>query len=216
MRLLALFPALLAAPLSAQTLTGAEADVLPRLIDSLCVELHPANGCEQVILLTGTNDSSSADLVILTDRRNPDHEGAPLLVLRDAVYNGSMWGMSPSLETGEGHSVLLHSEQSGIGRHPWFQTLHIGWREDGFRLIGFGYSSYDRMTSGNYSCSIDFETGDWTAATTWVDVESETEETEASSGTLEGGPPALTGHGAFAPLPAPCRAAQDLFFDRMP
>jgi hypothetical protein len=216
MRFLALIPALLATPLSAQTLTLAETDTLPRLIDSLCVDIHPLNGCEQVILMTRRDDESSADLVILSDRRLADDPSAPLLVLRNATYNGSMWGMSPSLEEGDGRTVLLHSEQSGIGRHPWFQTLRIGWQEDAFRVLGFGYSSYDRMTSGNYSCSVDFETGDWTAEATWVDVESETEESEASSGTLEGGPPALMDQNAYATLPAPCQAAQDLFFSRMP
>jgi hypothetical protein len=216
MRILALFLAVAATPLTAQTLTLTEAETLPRLIDSLCVDIHPANGCEQVILLEAADDESSADLVILADRRLRDNGGAPLLVLRNAVFNGSMWGMSPSLEQGEGRSVFLHSEQSGIGRHPWFQSLRIGWLEDEFRVLGFGYSSYDRMTSGSYSCSIDFETGDWTADATLVEVERETEDSEASSGTLEGGPPRLTDHGAFAPLPEPCQAAQNLFFSRMP
>lgn len=216
MRILALFLAVAATPLTAQTLTLTEAETLPRLIDSLCVDIHPANGCEQVILMEAADDESSADLVILADRRLRDNGGAPLLVLRNAVFNGSMWGMSPSLEQGDGHIVLLHSEQSGIGRHPWFQTLRIGWLEDDFRVLGFGYSSYDRMTSGSYSCSVDFETGDWTAESTWVDVERETEESEVGSGTLDGGPPRLTDHDAFAPLPAPCQAAQNLYFSRIP
>ncbi|MGI3184836.1 hypothetical protein [Nioella aestuarii] len=216
MRISALILSLLTTPLAAQDLTNGEAEILPRLIDSLCVDIHPLNGCEQVIVLTGAEDDGSADLMILSDRRLSDDPGAPLLVLRNAAFNGSMWGMSPSLEEGEGRTVLVHSEQSGIGRHPWFQTLRIGWQDDAFRVLGVGYSSYDRMTSGNYSCSVDFETGHWTADTTWVDVESETEESEASSGTLEGGPPELTEYSAFTPLPSPCQAAQNLFFSRLP
>lgn len=216
MRFLALIPALLAAPLSAQTLTPGEADTLPRLIDSLCVNIHPLNGCEQVILLTGAEDESSADLVILSDRRLSDDPAAPLLVLRDAAFNGSMWGMSPTLEDGEGRTVLLHSEQSGIGRHPWFQTLRIGWQDDAFRVQGFGYSSYDRMTSSSYSCSLDYDTGEWVAEAVWVDPESEEEQAVAQAGTIATPAPLLTDQNAFASLPEPCRRVQDLFFENLP
>ncbi|WP_420397785.1 hypothetical protein [Nioella sp.] len=216
MRFLALFAALLASPATAQDLTLPESDTLPRLIDSLCVDIHPLNGCEQVILLTSRDDDSSADLVILSDRRLQDDPGAPLLVLRNAAYNGSMWGMSPSLEEGDGRTVLLRSEQSGIGRHPWFQTLRIGWQEDAFRVQGFGYSSYDRFTSGGYSCSLDYDNGEWVAEATWVDPESEEEHSVAQSGTLDSPAPLLSDHGAFAALPAPCQAVQTLFFDNLP
>lgn len=216
MRFLTLFAALLASPATAQDLTLAEADTLPRLIDSLCVDIHPLNGCEQVILLTSRDDESSADLVILSDRRLQDDPGAPLLVLRDAAYNGSMWGMSPSLEDGEGRTLLLRSEQSGIGRHPWFQTLRIGWQENAFRVQGFGYSSYDRFTSGGYSCSLDYDSGDWVAEATWVDPESEEEQSVSQSGTLDSPAPLLADHGAFAALPDPCQAVQTLFFDNLP
>ncbi|WP_306047016.1 hypothetical protein [Nioella sp. MMSF_3534] len=216
MRFLALFAALLASPATAQDLSLTETDTLPRLIDSLCVDIHPLNGCEQVILLTSRDDESSADLVILSDRRLQDDPGAPLLVLRDAAYNGSMWGMSPSLEEGEGRTVLLRSEQSGIGRHPWFQTLRIGWQEDAFRVQGFGYSSYDRFTSGGYSCSLDYDSGDWRAEATWVDPESEAEQSVAQRGTLDSPAPLLSDHGAFAALPAPCQTVQTLFFDNLP
>jgi hypothetical protein len=216
MRFLALIPALLATPLSAQTLTLAEADTLPRLIDSLCVDIHPLNGCEQVILLTGRDDESSADLVILSDRRLADDPSAPLLVLRNATYNGSMWGMSPSLEEGDGRTVLLRSEQSGIGRHPWFQTLRISWQEDAFRVLGFGYSSYDRFTSSSYSCSLDYDRGAWMAEATWVDPESEEEQSESQSGTLDSPAPLLSNQGAFAALPDPCQDVQTLFFDNLP
>lgn len=216
MRFLALFAALLASPATAQDLSLTETDTLPRLIDSLCVDIHPLNGCEQVILLTSRDDESSADLVILSDRRLADDPSAPLLVLRNAAYNGSMWGMSPSLEEGEGRTVLLRSEQSGIGRHPWFQTLRIGWQEDAFRVQGFGYSSYDRFTSGGYSCSLDYDSGDWRAEATWVDPESEDEQSVAQRGTLDSPAPLLSDHGAFAALPAPCQTVQTLFFDNLP
>lgn len=216
MRIVAFILSILASPLAAQSLGLDEANVLPRLIDSLCVDIHPLNGCEQVILLTGAEDNSSADLIILSDRRLQQAPGAALLTVRDAAFNGSMWGMSPSLEQGENHTVLLHSEQSGIGRHPWFQTLHIGWQEDAFRVQGFGYSSYDRFTSGGYSCSLDYNTGQWVAEATWVDPESEEEQSVAQSGTLDSPAPLLADHGASAAMPDPCQDVQSLFFNNLP
>ena len=212
---LALLGTLLTGSAHGQDLPPSEAATLPRLIDSLCIDLHPSNGCEQVILLESESHPDAADLVILTDRRRHEGGGTPLLVLRGAVYNGAMWGMSPSLEETTGRQLLLHSEQSGIGRSPWFQTLRIGWREDGFHLMGFSYSSYDRITSGGYDCDMDYAAGSWTSSAYWVDPESGEETGQETAGGQAGAPPPLTADTAQQ-MPAPCQAVQELYWQRLP
>ncbi len=157
--LLAALPFLVTTPLVAQTLTAEETALLPRVIDSLCIDLVPgSSGCEQVFLLENTNETDTADLIILTDRRNTSGS-LPLLTLRQAVFNGAMWGMSPSLEETLDGQLYLNSEQIGIGRSPWMQSITLDWEEDGFVMTAFDYSTYDRAVGGSFNCSVDFRTG---------------------------------------------------------
>ena len=216
MRFFVFFIVLLSQPAKAQELTLSEADTLPSLIDSLCVDIHPLDGCEQVILLSSQDDEPSADLLILSDRRLQDDPGAPLLILRNAVYNGSMWGMSPSLEEGDVGTVLLSSENTGMGRYPWFQTMRIVWQEDAFRVQSFKHASYDRITTSTYSCSIDYSSREWMTKVFWLDPGSKAEKSSLQSGTVDSPAPLLMDQGDFAELPAPCQTAQALFFESLP
>lgn len=214
MRFLAFFVGVLSTPVNGQDLNLFEANVLPRLIQSMCVDIHPSNGCEQVILLS--SDEDSADIVILSDRRLQDASSAPLLILRNAVFNGALWGMSPSLEEGDVGTVLLRSEQISVGRHAWSQTLRIGWQEDAFRVLGFKDVSFDKVTLSSFTCSIDYHRGEWMAETTWVDPQSEEDKSAAESGTLDSPAPLLSDHSAVIDRPGPCQAARRLFFDNLP
>lgn len=220
MRLLTLMGGVLAtalsAPLSAQTLSAPEATILPRLIDSLCIDIHPATGCEQVILLTGPEDTETADLIILGDRRDPDHGAVPLFVLREAVFDGSLWGMAPSLEDGQARSLLLHSEQSGIGPHPWFQTLRIDWRDGAFHVTGYSYSTYDRLTASSFTCDVDYAAGSYRADYVLNDPETEAEQAVADSGATDPEPVALSLWHAFAPMPEICSRHWNRYFNLLP
>ena len=215
MRILALLLAVLAVPLNAQELTAPEAGTLLRLIDSACIDIHPANGCEQVILLESAGDGDTADLIILTDRRT-DPGGAPLLAARQIAYNGSMWGMSPTLEEGDGGTVLLHSEQSGIGRHPWFQTLTIGWLDEGFFVLTFAYSGYDRLSGSSFACDVDYRDGLYRANVAINDPESEEETEYPDSGQTQASPIPLSNLHAFTPMPDICTAQWDRYFALVP
>jgi len=214
MRFLALFPMLVAAPAAAQTLTASEADILPRLIDSLCVDIHPSNGCEQVVLLE-SGEPDTADLVILTDRRT-DPAGDPVLVARSFTFNGTMWGMSPSLQDVGNRQVNVQSEQTGIGRHPWFQDLRIGWQDDGFVLLAYSYSSYDRFTASGFSCEVDYVAGQFRTEIAINDPETEVETIEADSGATDPEPIPLTDWHAFAPMPEICTQAWNHYFTLVP
>jgi hypothetical protein len=148
-------------PAAAQTLSGPESDTLPRLIASACFDLiEDRNGCETVILLASETEPDTADLLVLTDRRI-DPAGAPLLVARGIVFNGPLWGMSPWLEQAENGSLLVQSEQTGIGRFPWTQTLTLAWRDGEFVVAGYTRSTYDRITASSAGCDVNLLTGDY-------------------------------------------------------
>jgi len=195
-------------PALAQDLSPGEADLLPRLIDSACMELIEAyNGCEQVILLSSAVDPDRADLVILSDwRTEPPSE--PLLIARSIAFNGSMWGMAPELAQAENGSLQLTSQQTGIGRFPWHQTLTIAYREDAFVLAGFSYSTYDRAEGHRMSCDVNLLTGDYIVEAMRYDPETERHTPVLEDiGQIEAMVIDAQNLGTNAPFPAPCEDA---------
>lgn len=162
----------LAASAAAQGLTDSEAALLPRVIDRACIDLTDAYiGCEHILLLTSEAEPDRADLIILPDRR--DGASDPVLVARSVSFNGAMWGMAPSLGQSNAGALLLRSEQTGIGRFPWHQTLTIAEKEGIYQIIGFTYSAYDRAMGGAMSCDVNLITGDFVAEATRIDPETE-------------------------------------------
>lgn len=159
---LALTLALLAPPLAAQELTAPEASLLPRIIDTLCMDLIPdRNGCETAVLLTSQQDDLTADLVIFTDRREGNDQTVETVMLaRSMVFNGWAFGQSPSLEA-SGNSLRVNSEQTGIGRYGWEQTLTLAWRDGTVTLAGITHAAFDRATLRNMRCDVNLLSGDW-------------------------------------------------------
>lgn len=197
----------------AQDLDAGEAATLPRLIASGCFDIHDSTGCETVILLESAEEADTADLVILTDRRT-EPPAAPLLVVRSVAFNGAMWGMAPSLEQAPNGSLLLHSEQTGIGRYPWTQTLTLAFREGEFLVAGFSYSTYDRALGHNFGCDLNLLTGRYEATLVRVtDPDAGTEEATDLGGRTAPERVAVRAWDAFRPLPAPCAEAMDGFYD---
>ena len=205
----------LASPLAAQDLTTSEADLLPRVIDSLCIDLVEANnGCEQVTLIANSQEPDTADLIILTDRRT-DPGGEPLAVIRQIAFNGAMWGMSPSLEAGEDGTLLLNSEQTGMGRHPWLQTLEITYldADTGFAVTGYHYTTYDRMSAAGFTCDFDMDSGQVRMETSIMNPE--TEQTETTEEEYDLAPARMPLHlwQAFQESPGPCGDGLSRFFE---
>ena len=205
----------LASPLAAQDLTAPEADLLPRVIDSLCIDLVEAhNGCEQITLIANSQEPDTADLIILTDRRT-DPGGEPLAVIRQIAFNGAMWGMSPSLEAGEDGTLLLNSEQTGMGRHPWLQTLEITYldADTGFAVTGYHYTTYDRMSAAGFTCDFDMAGGHIHMESYDIDPETEQEVVTEEDFNLTPARMPLHLWQAFQESPGPCGDGLSRFFE---
>ncbi len=210
-RLLVLFLGLISLsftpPAQAHDLTTAETEILPRIIDSVCIDMvNDSNGCEQTLVLASQTEPDRADLVILRDRRTqPPSE--PLLIARNIVFNGAMWGMAPTLQTTQHNSLLLTSQQIGLGRRPWTQTYTIAYRDGRFVLAGFTYSTYDRIMGGNMDCDVNLRTGDYVVNATTIDPETEQEiVTLSDTGRIEPMNLDIAHLGENALFPAPCNA----------
>lgn len=210
-----LLAALAALPANAQS--DAEAAVLPRIIDTLCINMVEAlNGCETAVLLTSDSDPDAADLMILSDRRASDAQSI-LSVTRNIAFNGAMFGQSPRLEAGDNGTLYVHEEQIGIGRSPWTNTLTIIHRDDGFLVAGQSYSTYDRIAGGTYSCDVNLLTGGWIIAADRINTESgETIYDVSDTGTAMSARPVLADWSWSRGLPAPCEVPLTDWFNAEP
>lgn len=197
--------ALFALPASAQT--PPETQVLPRLIDTLCIDLiEERNGCETAVLLVSDSERDAADLIIFSDRRAEAAQEV-LAVVRGIAFNGTWFGQAPSLEQAENGSLLLRAEQIGIGRTPWSLTLTIVHRTEGFLIAGLTYRTYDRLFAGTFSCDVNILTGDWItfAETPHSDVTVLEPFYQAEDrGQIEGARLLLADWTLDTPLPGPC------------
>lgn len=109
------------------------------------------------------NGDSGADLYIyrnLDPARDLATPAKPALVKKDAAWSGAMWGTRPSLETNDKGSLLIKSENSGVGRDRWSQTVTVVYRNKEFIVAGFTRDSYDTLDpNASHSCDLNFLSG---------------------------------------------------------
>ncbi len=206
----AALPLLLPAPSGAQGLSPSETTALPRVIDHLCHNIHDLNGCENIFLLENIEEPDTADLIVLPDRRTDAED--PLLILRSVAFNGAMWGMSPSLEAA-GEGFTLHSEQTGIGRHPWHESLTVRWIDDAFYVTAYAFSTYDRILAASANCNLDILGGYASTELSLVDMETEADEVTGRSWSVEMELIPITDWRAFMGTPEPCAVIMDAFYE---
>ena len=207
----------LATSAHAQNVSPAEVAVLPRIIDTLCVDLvADLNGCETAVLLASDTEPDTADLIIFADRRAAD---GPIILAatRSIAYNGPLFGQSPLLEQAQNGSLRLHAEQVGIGRAPWTETLTIAYRDGDFLIAGRTYTTYDRALGGGFTCDINLLTGDWVTSADRPNPETEETIYEAdNSGRLPPEQPLLDDWTWTTPLPTPCAIELDAWWAAAP
>jgi len=109
------------------------------------------------------NGDSNTDLYIyraLDPSRDLATAVKPALVKKDVAWNGAMWGQRPSLDTNSKGSLLIKSENSGMGRSRWSQTLTVIYRNKEFVVAGLTRDAYDTLDpNAGHSCDLNFLSG---------------------------------------------------------
>jgi hypothetical protein len=71
-----------------------------------------------------------------------------------------MFGQDPSIEPLPSGSLAVHSQNSGIGRDRWEQTLTLAYRNEQFVVAGYTFSHYDTLdTNDTGACDYNVLTG---------------------------------------------------------
>ncbi|MDO5606687.1 MAG: hypothetical protein Q4G25_16160 [Paracoccus sp. (in: a-proteobacteria)] len=123
-------------------------------VADLCLDLDPARGgCEQVALERAAADGGDLDLVIRAQT------GEELARADGIAWGGPMDGQAPELQRNEAGSLVLLTENTGVGRYGWNQSLTIAFRDGAYLVVGYDYGVFDRISGSTMSCSWNLRTG---------------------------------------------------------
>ncbi len=139
-------------------------DIAPeRIIDAANGDWDK-DGKQDIALLVAPAEQGD-DIGIYIYLRDKDHDllklvtTAPKKVWGNASLDG-MFGQDPSIKGLPNGSIAVHSENSGVGRDRWDQTLTLAYRSGAFIVAGYTYNYYDTLdTNNNGSCDYNVLTG---------------------------------------------------------
>ena len=78
----------------------------------------------------------------------------------DLVWGDNFGGREPSLSVNSRGSLLIKSQNFGVGRSRWEETLTVAFRNFQFYVVGFTYSYFDTFDKNyNGNCDINLFTG---------------------------------------------------------
>lgn len=153
-------PMVLALALVATAAARAEPDY-SRILDAETFSAEGNGDTDRAILVE--NGDSGADLYIyraLEPSFDPAKPPKPALLKKNAAWSGGIWGSRPSLESNAKGSLLIKSENTGIGRDKWTQTLTVVHRNGAFIVAGLTRSAYDSLEPNSaHSCDLNFLSG---------------------------------------------------------
>jgi hypothetical protein len=113
------------------------------------------------------NRDGNPDLALLVAPASEDDETGIYIYLRDKEHLlltlaasapnkvagntslGSLVGQDPTISALPNGSIAVHSENSGVGRDRWAETLTIAYRNAAFVVAGFTYSHNDTLEPDN-------------------------------------------------------------------
>lgn len=130
------------------------------VLDSKTLSFMDGNTDRAVLV---ENGDSGADLYLYLNLEPARDIAKPLkaaLVKKSVAWSGGMWGTRPSLETTARGSLLIKSENTGVGRDRWTQTLTVVYRNKDFVVAGLTRESYDTLDpNAVHSCDLNFLSG---------------------------------------------------------
>lgn len=145
----------------ATTVYASEATIQPsQAISAVTTDWNEDGGFDRAILVDGGGDD--ADLYIyLSGTSDSDDENMELHLFKPGfAWMGTMWGQQPRLSLNDRGSLMIYTENTGIGRSAWNQKLTIAWRNKQFVVAGYTYDSYDRLDPDNVlNCDLNLLTG---------------------------------------------------------
>jgi hypothetical protein len=130
-----------------------------RVISSVTISFDGGDEGRAVLV---SNGDAGADLYVYPLADGPQDASTPakpMLVKKNIAWSGTMFGTRPSLETNAKGSLLIKSENTGVGRDRWTETIAVVYRNKELVVAGLTRESYDAVEpNGSHSCDLNFLT----------------------------------------------------------
>jgi hypothetical protein len=145
---------------SAQSPKPADALRIENVLSASTLSFRNDGSMDRAVLVGGED---GADLYLYLAQTAPG--GGPdalklALAKKNFVWSGAMWGTLPSLSQNGKGSLIVKSENTGIGRNKWEQALTVAWRNNEFLVVGVTYHSFDGLDpKAGGSCDLNLVTG---------------------------------------------------------
>ena len=155
------FAAFLAGPLASPVMAQiAPAIVAPdKVLASVTSDWNDDGSMDRAVLVEGDD---AADLIIYLS--DGDNGMKPAAYAPGLVSSGVMFGTLPELRLSPTNGLQVYSENTGVGRDHWEQTLSLAWRDGQFVIAGITYSANDTLDpKAGGTCDINLLTGKGTS-----------------------------------------------------
>nr|CAA6824702.1 MAG: Unknown protein [uncultured Thiotrichaceae bacterium] len=149
---------------TAQASTGyaTETTIKPsQAISAVTTDWDEDAGFDRAILVDAGHEDGADLYIYLSGAADSDDENMELHLFKPGLaWSGTMWGQQPRLSLNDRGSLMIHTENTGVGRSAWNQKLTIAWRNNQFVVAGYTYDSYDRLDPDNVlNCDLNLLTG---------------------------------------------------------
>lgn len=127
-----------------------------RVLSAQTLDFNDDAQMDRAILVQGA-ETDEVDLIIILSVGEPN---AKVFTKKGVAYSGTMWGMLPSLKINNRGSLVVESENYGVGRYKWGQNMTVVLRDSRLLVAGLEYHMVDGISPDNGgSCEVNFLTG---------------------------------------------------------
>ena len=127
-----------------------------RVLSVVSADWNKDGSFDRALLIDNDNEDG-ADLYVYLD---VDSEDKTTIIKGGFAWRGSMWGQQATISLNKQQSLVVHTQNTGIGRNAWEQTIIIAWRDEQFVVAGYTFNSYDRLDPNNVvECDLNLLTG---------------------------------------------------------
>ena len=154
-----LLPTIIASILLTLPFTQVYADKMvsvKKVIAVLTADLNKDGGFDRVVLTHPSNNEDATLYIYLSN----NNKMTLAIKKKNIAWVGGLWGTLPSLHVNKSDSLIIHSENSAIGRNRWEKKLTISYRKKKLIVSGYTYSSYDTLKrNSHFECDVNLLTG---------------------------------------------------------
>ncbi|WP_051335787.1 hypothetical protein [Methylocapsa acidiphila] len=123
----------------------AEAPNFANVLSAVTLDFAGGGQQDRAVLVQNADDGADLYIYLVKDEADSERSWTLAELKKNLVFSGAMWGQLPSLDVNGKGSLLIKSENEGVGRDRWSQTLTVVYRNNAFLIGGIAYTARDTI-----------------------------------------------------------------------